>query len=66
MSAYPRTIYFPADDSRVVIDQPLTGWYTAHLVDDVDEEDGRVRIYGAGPSVLSAIADLNNELEQVQ
>jgi hypothetical protein len=61
-----QTIYFPADGSRVTVEKPTHGCFMAYLPDDVDEENGHIRVYGIGDTVLSAIADLNNELEQVQ
>ena len=31
-----------------------------------DSDDEHIKVYGEGDTVLAAIADLNNELEQVQ
>jgi hypothetical protein len=70
---YPKTWHFHDRDrhgddilSVVVIDQPVRGLFTAYLKDDVNEEDGRVRIYGKGDTEMAAIADLNRELAQVE
>ncbi len=61
-----QTIYFPADDIRVTVEKPMHGRFMAYLTDDVDEENGHIRVYGIGDTVLSAIADLNRELELVE
>ena len=60
-----RTLYFPMDDKHVVVDEPLRGFFIAHLRDDMGDY-GRIRAYGTGDGILDAIADLNNELEQVE
>jgi len=62
MAIYPRTLYFPGDDKRVTVDQPMCGLFIAYLADDVDDEDGHIRVYGKGDGILDAIADLNTEL----
>ena len=60
-----QTIYFPADDVRVFVEQNVRGLYEAYREADVDDL-GRVSVYGTGDTVLSAIADLNRELELVE
>ncbi len=57
-----QTFYFPGDDIRVTVENPTHGRFMAYLTDDVDEETGRVSVYGTGDTVLAAIADLNREL----
>ena len=71
--SYPKIWHFHDRDrhgddilSVVVIDQPVRGLFTAYLKDDVNEEDGRVRVYGKGDTEMAAIADLNRELAQVE
>ena len=60
-----QTIYFPGDDERVFVEQNFRGLYEAYREDDVDDL-GRVSVYGTGDTVLSAIADLNRELEMAE
>jgi len=60
-----RTLYFPMDDKHVVVDEPIRGFFIAHLRDDMDDY-GRIRAYGTGDGILDAIADLNYELEQAE
>jgi len=65
MATYPRTIYFPADDSRVIINlMPGPGArFSAILADD--DRDGPI-IWGLGDTELSAIADLNRSLAEAE
>jgi len=62
MKTYPRTVYFPENDRRVVINiMPGPGArFSAACEDDGDE--GRL-IWGLGDTEMAAIADLARELE---
>lgn len=53
-----QTIYFPADESRVVTGMCPNGEYGAYL----ESDDGRVR--GYGHTRLAAIADMNEALDR--
>ena len=66
MKTYPRTIYFPADDSRVIVNlMPGPGArFSAVLCHDVDD-DGPL-IWGLGDTELAAIADLNRSLAEAE
>jgi len=57
-----QTFYFPANDERVHVERGGNKRYYAYREGDVSDEDGRIRVYGTGDTVLSAIADLNREL----
>ena len=59
---YPRTVYFPENDRRVVLNiMPGPGARFSAVLDD-DGDEGRV-IWGLGDTELAAIADLARELE---
>ena len=61
---YPRTVYFPENDRRVVVNiMPGPGTRFSAVLDD-DGDEGRV-IWGLGDTELAAIADLARELENV-
>jgi hypothetical protein len=59
------TFYFPENDVTVIVERGgfrgLRG-YLAFL----DSDDEHIKVYGDGDTVLSAIADLNRELELVE
>jgi hypothetical protein len=57
-----QTFYFPANDERVIVERGGSRGYVAYL----DSDDDHVAVYGDGDTVLSAIADLNRELELVE
>ena len=65
MATYPRTIFFPADGSRVTVNlMPGPGArFSAVLCRDLDD-DGPL-VWGLGDTELAAIADLARELENV-
>ena len=64
MATYPRTVYFPADGSRVVINlMPGPGARFSAMLEDWDADEGRL-IWGLGDTELAAIADLNASLAE--
>jgi len=56
---YPRTIYFPDSDDRVLLDRTALGVIVARLIGDDGEPSAE---YGTGGSLLEAVADLNEAL----
>ncbi len=66
MATYPRTVYFPADGSRVTINlMPGPGArFSAVLCRDLDD-DGPL-VWGLGDTELAAIADLNRSLAEAE
>jgi len=61
-----KTIYFPADASRVHIEENFKGLFEAYREQDCDPDTGVVSLYGTGSTVLEAIADLNREIEMAE
>ena len=66
MKTYPRTVYFPANDCRVVLNlMPGPGArFSAVLCRDLDD-DGPL-VWGLGDTELAAIADLNETLAETE
>ena len=66
MATYPRTIYFPANDLRVILNlMPGPGArFSAVLCRDIDD-DGPL-VWGLGDTELAAIADLNKSLAEAE
>jgi hypothetical protein len=64
MATFPRTIYFPGDDRRVIVNVMPGGMYSA--IDPDQPQDGQSIIWGYGNSVLAAIADLAESLAEVK
>jgi len=63
---YPRTIFFPADCSRVVINlMPGPGARFSAVLADAPC-DGEPLIWGLGDTELAAIADLNASLAETE
>jgi len=56
---YPRVIYFPESDDRVLLDRTALGVIVARLIGDDGEPSAE---YGTGDSMLDAVADLNEAL----
>ncbi len=56
------TFYFPENDVTVIVERGGPRAYLAFLASD----DEHIKVYGVGDTVLSAIADLNRELELVE
>jgi len=66
MKTYPRTVYFPANDLRVVLNlMPGPGArFSAVLADPPC--DGEPLIWGLGDTELAAIADLSESLAEAE
>jgi len=62
MATYPRTIYFPADDRRVIINI-MPGPGARFSAVDADAGDEGALIWGLGDTELAAIADLNETIQ---
>jgi hypothetical protein len=64
MKTYPRTVYFPENDLRVVLNlMPGPGArFSAVLADAPD--DGEPLIWGLGDTELAAIASLSESLAE--
>jgi len=62
MATYPRTIYFPVDDRRVIVNI-MPGPGARFCAVDADAQDEGALIWGLGDTELAAIADLNETIQ---
>ena len=64
MKTYPRTVYFPANDCRVVLNlMPGPGAKFAAVTTNGPDDDV---VWGLGDTELAAIADLNETLAETE
>jgi len=62
MATYPRTIYFPESNNRVVLNVMPGGKFSA--VDPDQPQDGQPLIWGYGRSESEAIFDLEQSIRE--
>jgi hypothetical protein len=62
--AYPKSVYFPASDNRVIINVMPGGRFSA--IDPDQPQEGEVLIWGLGNTELEAIADLAQQIREAE
>jgi hypothetical protein len=60
--AYPKTINFNGSDNRVIVNVMPGGRFSA--IDPDQPQDGEALIWGLGDTEMSAIADLQRQLDE--
>jgi hypothetical protein len=62
--AYPKSVYFPASDNRVIINVMPGGRFSA--IDPDQPQEGEALIWGLGNTELEAIADLAKQIREAE
>jgi hypothetical protein len=62
--AYPRSVYFPASDNRVIINVMPGGRFSA--IDPDQPQEGEALIWGLGNTELEAISDLAQQIREAE
>jgi hypothetical protein len=62
--AYPKSVYFPASDNRVIINVMPGGRFSA--IDPDQPQEGCALIWGLGNTELEAIADLARQISEAE
>ena len=61
---YPRTVHFNDSDNRVIINIMPGGRFSA--IDPDQPQDGEPMIWGLGDTEMSAIADLQRQINEAE